>query len=780
MSNLLPTTSVAALLNRQGYGEVCTAAQLRDLLTRHGITAQKQFPLWHYLAKLCEQAATLPPPAAAPEINTRIYSDKRDKQNAKNRQESAQSRSIGRIPPVRNPERRAACAHDLARFLSEYFPHTFKWDFSPDHLDLIRQIEQTVFEGGQYVYAVYRGFGKTSIARGAIVWALVYGHAPVVPLVCSTDDNAKRGLQFVRLALWRNDELGADFPEACHPIRCLEGSNRRADGQVYEREDGSTEHTHVSFGKSEIQLATIEGYAGSGSVVTTLSLEGEVRGLNFTTPDGRALRPRFVIIDDPQTNQSAKSPQQVEKRLDIIMRDILMSSGHEEELACIMPATIIEENDLVAQLIDHSLHPEWIARKVRMLHSMPEDMEKWEEYGRIRRNYRESDRADRARAIRESGEYYLANRKEMLKGAQAAWGECYRRDARYCEYDAVQHAMNYYVDQGERVFMSECQNEPVNMQAAEERLTPEQLMGKVEPRLKRGVVPAWADELPGAVDIHDDMLFYEIVALRREDFRGHVVEYGTWPKQNRDMFTQGRGKGRVTLQMKYKGMGKEGAIRAGLQELTQHLAERVFSCEDGTQRQITRLGYDSNYMTQLVYEFCAGDPRLRVPLAGTYDNYTSQKGFFETSESKASRTIKRMNGTGYKSRPVERYTGLRLITYEANYAKTFLRERLLSPLAEPGSFSLHAGDRADHALLIEHWLCEQPSYVTGAKGREGWIWKPTRKGADNHWFDTTVYACVLGSLLECRKGGERPRTGRVRVKRVSAAERAQRLKGAGR
>lgn len=760
-----------------GCAEVCTAAQLRDLLIRLGIRTEGAVSLPAYIAALLFRVAKKPRRRPSKKhVDAESYqTSQRETAARRSREKSESGRNIGRIPPVADPVRRANCARDLAKFCTTYFPTIFVWEFSADHIDLIRQIEQTIWYGGLYVYAVYRGFGKTMLARIAAIWAALYGHAEVVPLVCSTDKNAIRSLQTIRFELQNNAMLSTDFPEVCFPINALAGNNRRADGQLYEKADGSAERTFVNFGKDEIQFPTIEGGGCNGTVITTLSLEGEIRGLNYSTPDGRSLRPRFCIIDDPQTNSSAKSPDQVEKRVDIIMRDIVMSSGHATEMAVIMPATIIENDDLVARFLDHQQHPEWVGKKVRMLLTMPSNMDLWEECGRIRNNYRESDRVDRQRAIRESAEFYLDHRQEMDAGAEAAWPECYKRTADSCEHSAIQHAMNYLLDYHEKAFWAECQNEPLSQSTGDEALTREKIITKVEPRLKRGVVPSWTDVLVASEDVHDDMLFWKVCAVRKDNFRSHIVDYGVWPKQRSAMFTQGTGKNRVTLKTKYRGKTADAAILQGLTDLTAFLRESNWACEDGTLRQVERIAIDSNYKTTMVYEFCAGDPRLLLPIKGAVDNYTSGVGFMDRTESKTTRRHVYMNGTGYKKKPIENFRGLWLYTYEANYAKTFVRDLLLADKGDNGGLTICAGDPSDHALLCSHLMGEKATYVQSV--RDGWVWKPVKSGADNHWLDCGAYCCVAASVLDCRKSSDTDKTKVNRPrKRFSLAERQKSMR----
>lgn len=768
MSESPSITDIARYFNGRGLGEVCTAAQLRDLIVRLGLpVADGVIPLPAMIALLIQRVASKPKQRIQrKQADADVYrQSQRSDAAERSREKSERGRNIGPIPPCADPARREACAADLSLFCTTYFPTIFVWPFSPDHIDLIRQIEQTIWHGGLYVYAVYRGFGKTMLARIAAIWAALYGHADVVPLVCSTDKNAVRSLQTIRLELQNNNDLADDFPEVCFPIRQLAGNNRRADGQLYERRDGTQERTFVNFGKDEIQFPTIEDSPCSGSVITTLSLEGEIRGLNYSTPDGRSLRPRFCIVDDPQTNSSAKSEEQVEKRSDIIMRDLVMSAGHAEEMSIIMPATIIENDDLVARFLNHQAHPEWVGKKIRMLLSMPTNMDKWEEYGRIRRNYREGDRADRQRAIRESASYYLANREAMDAGARAAWPECYKRGEASCEHSATQHAMNYLVDYGEKTFWAECQNEPLSQATGDDALTREKILSKVEARLKRGVVPSWADVLVASVDLHDDMLFWQRMAVRKDNFRAHVVDYGVWPKQRAAIFTQGVGKNRVTLSMHYRGKTKDAAILQGLTDLCGWLREDGCACEDGTVRQVDAVAIDSNYRTDMVYEFCASDPRLLLPVKGAVDNYTNPTGFFQRTETKTTRRHVYFNGTGYKKKPIENYRRLWLYTYEANAAKTFWRDLVMADKGDSG-LTICAGDAADHALLLTHLLGESATYVQTSAGRDGWVWRPVKSGADNHWLDCSSYCCVAASILDCRKSSD---TANARTRKAKVA-----------
>lgn len=69
---------------------------------------------------------------------------------------------IGELPMVAHPERRERCRLDLKAFIEEYFRETGKFDlpWSEMHIDVLRQMQECVLEGGQFAMALPRGTGK--------------------------------------------------------------------------------------------------------------------------------------------------------------------------------------------------------------------------------------------------------------------------------------------------------------------------------------------------------------------------------------------------------------------------------------------------------------------------------------------------------------------------------------------------------------------------------------------------------------------------------------------
>jgi hypothetical protein len=91
-----------------------------------------------------------------------------------------------------------------------------------------------------------------------------------------------------------------------------------------------------------------------------------------------------VICDDPQTDQSARSPLQTADRLSIINGAIAGLAGPGQRTAIIVPCTVIRAGDMADQLLDRQKHPDWHGERTKMVYAFPTADRLWSEYARIR------------------------------------------------------------------------------------------------------------------------------------------------------------------------------------------------------------------------------------------------------------------------------------------------------------------------------------------------------------------------------------------------------------
>ncbi len=86
------------------------------------------------------------------------------------------------------------------------------------------------------------------------------------------------------------------------------------------------------------------------------------------------------------------------------------------------------------------------------------------------------------------------------------------------------------------------------------------------------------------IDVQQRLLFYVVVGWE-DDFTGYVIDYGSYPEQNRSYFTVREVE--RTLRRLHQGTGTEGAIYAGLEKLTGELLAREWTRDDGA---VMRIG----------------------------------------------------------------------------------------------------------------------------------------------------------------------------------------------
>ena len=666
---------------------------------------------------------------------------KRQATAARSRVVFAAVAEIGEIPAVVDPDRKDRCRNDLFQFLVTYFPEsTGKHPFSEDHKNFIARLQSCILDGGRMIEAVYRGFGKTTIAELSTLWAALYGHKTFGVILGADHEAASNNLDSIKSELEANPLLLEDFPEACYPITQLEGRGQR----TYSQTCGG-ERTLIGWTKHEIVLPTIPGSLSSGACMRTKGLLSCNRGMTHKAPDGRQIRPDWVFVDDPQTDQSAISPAQVDRRLSKLYHTVLRLAGHAAALSLFIAATVIATEDMAHQLLDNERHPSFAGTRVQMVDSWAQKTaheKHWlGEYTRLRHDYDRENPDDRQRARAAATAYYTKHRKTMDKAAVISWDYCYSPDAG--EISAVQHAYNILIDDGESVFKAECQNDPVENVGDAEPLSSGEITRKQSP-YSVGIVPAEAERLTAFVDVQGTVLYW-LVAAWTADFTGWIIDYGIHPKQGR-RYTQLR-QCKQTLRKRYSGTDEEGAIFAGLSELSDLIVGRLWKRPDGTETRVDKMLVDSGWNTSLVKSWTRQSKYGAIvqPSKGfgvrardrPMSEWKPPKGCRRGREWMESRSVKE---------PVKS------VNYDANYWKTQAFGALGLPLGNAGTIAVYKTRPANHQMLADHLTAERATRV----------WTTTRsvlewscpKRQDNHLGDCLVGTAVAASMLNVLRPGE--------------------------
>ncbi len=718
----LRPSELCRLLNSTPLGEVINERQLHRHRTRAGLRIgdARHVDLVRYVGWLVQvRHAPKPEPDGDP------YETLKGRARARNIALSLAGRDIGELPEVVNAERKEKASSDFRFFCEQYFPLTFHLPWSPDHLKVIAKIVQAVLRGGLFAMAMPRGSGKSTICECACIWAVLYGHREFVCLIGSDEGHAMDMLDSIKMELDGNDLLLEDFPEVVYAIQCLDGIANRCNGQLYKGE-----RTHIGWTAREIVLPTIAGSKASGAIIKVAGITGRIRGMKYKRADGKTVRPTLVVLDDPQTDESARSLSQCATRESILAGAVLGLAGPGKKISGIMPCTVIRPGDMADTILDRDKHPEWNGERTKMVYSFPADEKLWHRYAEIRaESMRQGNAGD------EATEFYRLNREAMDAGSLVAWPERFNHD----ELSAIQHAINLKL-QDEAAFFAEYQNEPLPAETVDaEELTVDQITSKLN-RMKRSEVPIGCNHLTMFIDVQANLLFF-VVAAWEDDFTGYAIDYSTFPDQKRAYFTLRDA--RLTLPAATKASGLEGAIYAGLDALTKDYLGREWRRDDGAMLRIERCLIDANWgsSTDIVYQFCrqSAYAGIILPSHGRFVGASSQP-FSEYKRKPGDRV-----GHNWRMPNVHGKRAVRHAIYDTNYWKSFVHARLAVSMGDKGCLSLF-GENADHHRLLAEHLTAEYRVKTEGRGRTVDEWKQRPERGDNHWFDCLVGCAVAASI----------------------------------
>ena len=681
---------------------------------------------------------------------SRLYDDdffaaavNRDRAAFRSRAKSVSVRELGAIPPCSDPELRELFRLDLTRFARHCYPHIITSEFGKPHLELLAALQSAVLNGESAVLALPRGYGKSSLALIAATWALLYAHRRYVLLIGASSNAGKRLIRNIRSELLYNPILGNGavnpdsedvdltdgglFPEITFPMRKVGTLGARAAGQIH---NGIP--TRIGMSADRLILPTIEGSIASGLIIESTGLNGEIRGKNHTTSAG-SLRPDLVLVDDPQTDQSARSATQVEQRYELINGCISGLSSVDNPIAMVASVTVVEDDDLACRLLKS---PYWRSVRYGVVNQLPseEQLERWSEYNNLRVSLIEEGKDDSE--IQTELNVFFRQHEEELTGKMEPTWNAFRNPG---DVSPLQKIMSlYYEDFGS--FVRERMNDPSLAQTMETtKLSIEGLECKIN-NYKRGAVPLDVEAITCGCDSQTAGIYWCIVG-HAADGSAYVLDYGKLPK------------GRKTITSLYGGKPLEECVYLGYTDLLNVLLNRKFVRVDGLELQIAKILCDAGHgpTSAKVLQALADTQDLRVqPVYGR--SSTPDTLLF------GKRKPGELAGTGWRMPPVRsvrdskgnRVVMPRHVLLDVNSWKSALRSKLLARQGTAGSMSIFKDAAINHHEFFLHLTAEKASSLTGKYGTID-VWKllPNRM---NHYWDVLNYATAAGSMVTLSGG----------------------------
>lgn len=586
--------------------------------------------------------------------------------------------------------------------MRHYLAGAFPKPFGDVHLEMLRTADAVLKSGGKGVNVAPRGTGKSTLFWGLTLFLILSGREPFPAYLPWMHKDVSKALRFWKNALCFNPRLAEDYPEYCDPFQAARGSSQKCKTLLWD-------DTHLPTGAELLLSVGMIVFPDGLGVIGSSTVNGNPRGLNHATEGGEVWRPSFVLIDDAQSKEVAKSSAQIADTIDLIDTDVAGMAGPSDRMPIFLLGTILRRGDVV----DHYASArDWHCVKVQQITSWPKRMDLWDEIGEMVKD------KDDASAIA----FYVAHMDEMKEGAAVSWAE--RFDAKRGEPDAIYSAMRDFYFMGSEAFMAERQGEPMDpAQAGQYVLTVDQILTHATdlPRLH---LPERAQHLVGHADINRTGLHWCVTAFDQA-MTAHVVAYGNWPPRG-ELWSQN-----ATAQV------RQASIYRGLSELMGQVAAADFR-RGGAQVRPSLFLIDASYEAETVHRFCEswrGPFRCMPAIGRAAHRYRWSKATL----------VGRPAEQAHVQRPQSRLCPY--VMANVDHWREVAQRAWLAEVGEAGGCTIHAvSNPRAHVPFAEHVTAEKlaQKYET----EMGWRWEWTH-AVGSHWdWGDALTGCWVAAALE--------------------------------
>lgn len=658
------------------------------------------------------------------------FDDERSRDASRKRQKRAADKDVT-IPPCADRERRELLESDDEEWLRYYFapesgctsPYTYQ--FTSQQREMIAAIRDAIVNGEDQAEAASRGEGKTTNCERMIIKYTLQGILHFSVLFGATGGAAEDSLEAIKLELESNDRLAADYPEVCVPIRALENTPNRAHYQTVSghRHDNGEPFTGVpskfSWCGQEIYLPAVPGSPATGSIIATRGLDSAVRGLK---KKGR--RVDLAVIDDPDTEDTARSEDQAKKLEKRIDRAIAGLGSQTRRVARVMVTTLQSRISVSYRYTNPEIKPSWKGRRFRFLVEPPSNGDLWQQYIELQRH-------DWGAGTIAAREFYLGRRAEMDAGAVVANPNRFTAG----EFSALQHYYNLVARIGAEAVATEYDNDPPEETGpVESGITPFRIQKQLS-GLERCFLPPDVSCITVGIDVGKYRLHY-VVRAWTLDGCGYTVDYGTHA-----VYDIERG----------SDVGLDKAIDRALHELWDALKELPLTCPMGEIRKIDLALVDAGYRTAAVYGACDRLGLGIYPVMGFGKSEGCTQANFHDA---LRRTQDKKPGDGWFMSRRDK-SNKWLIAADADRWKAWEHDRWMTdpgnetpslylfgePGGDPKTLSPNEKDHAEFARQICGEVEIEEPYKETIRRR----WK--KKGA-NHYLDASYYADCAANIVK--------------------------------
>jgi len=629
--------------------------------------------------------------------------------------------------------------------------------FGKTQIDSINRTLHTLTHGGKSVIAEPRGFGKTSRTANNALMAVLQGKIRYGLILASAVQKAEDIAESIKTELIDNEKLYELYPEICECFRHCRDNAQRALRQTY-----MGKKTHINISKFLIRMPILPGYPCSGSIIQVRSKEN-VRGLavkiRYGEESGKVLRPDFAFLDDIQTDEEAESPTSVYKIVQTIKKSVLFAGSHSRRISVVMCCTPICPGDVSSHFILNE--PSWDCIISPMVRKFPKNLDLWlNDYARILLDFDRYETGDRLKAQLRAKKFVEDNYEALHEGAEVSWDWAYAwNEEPQTEISALQHAMNYKIEEGDDAFESECQcNVAPRIEEVDGiKATLDEILTKTHDFPRRRC-PVEAKYICTHIDVNKNLLTYTTVCSPK-DFRPMLIDKGEWPEQQGATWSK---KDIIyTLRKKYPDIPENHErIYWGLRSLINYIGNLNYIREDNLVMQNNLILVDMGYSIDEVQRAIRDSDYRNISMC-----YRGQ-GIRAKEKQFMDRHYEKHAEKHFHCATVPTTDRTLTVLYtDVNYFKTLWHKGIKSRPDIGASISLYAPERhSEHLLLAKHCLVEVPQEDYNEKEDRRVIYWENPREEDNEYFDNFV-GCLAGLFkLGCEMRGRKRKQGTYSIR----------------
>ncbi len=674
------------------------------------------------LAALLAQARSLQSNTSAPTT----IEEHRAKDAARKRTISAQSRALW-IPPPADMARRTALEADPFAWLQWYLPDVFCDPFCQHHNEMILAIERAVLYAGDQAIAAPRGEGKSTVAECVALRNILRGRVKFVVLFAATASDAANSLGSIKQCLAKSERLRDDYPEVCIPIVDVDDTPNRAHSCLVYGEHFSYRHARFQWSGGEISMPDVPGSVSAGAIIATRGLDAAVRGLKKGSR-----RPELALIDDPDTENTARNPEQAKKLSVRIERAIAGLAPKGKRMSRVMLTTLQNRICASAQFTSPTIKPSWKGKRFSFLIRKPERMDLWDEYITLR----QQALAEGDEFARNAHQFYLDHREAMEAGAEVAnphsYDGCELPDGSKLQVSAVQRYFDFVADNGEEAALSELQNDPPEESGPiESGITAYRVQRQVS-GYPRKLVPPGCTIIVQGIDVRKVAL-HKVVRAWRPDATGYTIDYGVQEVHGTTVGSDD---------------GVDVAIVRALQAVAEFMREEPYKTIDGQAVPISLTLVDAGWRTEAIYHACKELGLGWMPAMG----FGRTAGCVQANFNPPTHTSRDRKAGGDGWFLSRRPGGVWLVCMDADRWKAWEHDRWMTPTDKPGTMFLFGeSDGGKRLSFDENAHFSYAKHITSEveieeiyKGvlRRRWA----AKSDTNHYLDASYMANVAAAM----------------------------------